>query len=49
MLAVVAAGGERDAPARDGALEGHLDGRLLHAVVTVHRRVGGYVGEVPFD
>lgn len=35
VSAVVASGRQLDAPEGDGTFEGHLDGRLLHAVLSV--------------
>lgn len=41
VAAVVTAGGELDPAEGDGALEGHLDGRLLHPVLAVGPRRAG--------
>lgn len=39
MLAVMASSRQLDAPKRDGTLQRHLDGRLLHAVLPIEGRV----------
>lgn len=39
VLAIMASSRQLDAPECDGALQGHLDGRLLHAVLPIESRV----------
>lgn len=52
MLAVVASSRQLYAPECDGALQRHLDGCLLHAILTVEgcvARGGGHTAEIPLD
>ena len=52
MFAVVASGWKLYSPEGDGTFEGDLDGRLLHAVLSVERGVArrcSYATEVPFN
>ena len=51
VSAVVSPGGQLDAPERDGTLQGHFDGRLLHSVLPVQPRGArdGPAAEVPLD
>lgn len=51
VTTVVTTCGQLDAPEGDGALEGHLNGRLLHTILTVGSRGAGdgATAKVPLD
>lgn len=51
VAAVVATGGQLDPAEGDGALQGHLDGRLLNPVLAIGPRGArdGATAEVPLD
>lgn len=52
VAAVMAPGRELDPAEGDGALQGHLDGRLLHAVLPTEGRAAGrgsHAAEIALD
>lgn len=52
MLAIVASSRQLYAPECDGALQRHLDGGLLHAILPIEScvaRGGSHTAEIPLD